>query len=175
MTSASPRLVEAWVVFTAYSDPPQIMFMPLYPSYDADKNKTLNGAFGIDNNGILTNRLQETVIKNFNLTIHGNIMVDTRGMNALATWFGIQGLQTSQNPASSEDEIHAILLNSQFFFQNVCSQLKNGGAVAQFDSIKWSHLIPSHFRPTFPSHSQVSWDRILHGSAPQQCEVLSSE
>jgi hypothetical protein len=176
LSSASPQLVEAWVVFTAYSDPPQVMFMPLYPSYDASKNKTLASAFAMASNGQLTSRLQETVAKEYNFSLNGNIVVDSTGMNGLAGWFGISGIQVIAAPASSDLETHNILVNSQFFFQNVCAQLKNGQANAQFDSIRWSKLIPAHFQTDLSfEHLMASWDRLLHGAAPQQCDVLSNE
>ncbi len=176
LSSASPQLVEAWVVFTAYSDPPQVMFMPLYPSYDASKNKTLAAAFAMGSNGMLTSRLQETVAKEYNFSLNGNILIDSTGMNGLAGWFGISGVEVNAVPASSDLETHNILVNSQFFFQNVCAQLKNGQANAQFDSIRWSKLIPAHFQTDLSfEHLMASWDRILHGAAPQQCDVLSNE
>lgn len=176
LSSASPQLVEAWVVFTAYSDPPQVMFMPLYPSYDASKNKTLTSAFALSSNGQLTSRLQETVAKEYNFSLNGNIVVDSTGMNGLAGWFGISGIQVIAATASSDLETHNILVNSQFFFQNVCAQLKNGQANAQFDSIRWSKLIPAHFQTDLSfEHLMASWDRLLHGAAPQQCDVLSNE
>jgi hypothetical protein len=176
LSSASPQLVEAWVVFTAYSDPPQVMFMPLYPSYDASKNKTLAAAFVMGSNGMLTSRLQETVAKEYNFSLNGNILIDSTGMNGLAGWFGITGVEVNAVPASSDLETHNILVNSQFFFQNVCAQLKNGQANAQFDSIRWSKLIPAHFQTDLSfEHLMASWDRILHGAAPQQCDVLSNE
>lgn len=176
LSSADPQLVEAWIVFTAYSDPPQVMFMPLYPNYDASKNKTLAEAFSMGNNGKLTSRLQETIAKQYDLTLNGNIVVDSAGMNGLAGWFGISGIQVNTIPASSDVEIHNILVNSQFFFQNVCVQLKNGQANAQFDNIRWSKLIPAHFQTDMSfEHLIASWDRILHGAAPQQCDVLSNE
>lgn len=176
LSSASPQLVEAWVVFTAYSDPPQVMFMPLYPSYDASKNKTLSDAFGMGSDGKLTGRLQQTIAKQYDFSLNGNIVVDSTGMNGLAGWFGISGIEVNAVPASSDLETHNILVNSQFFFQNVCAQLKNGQANAQFDSIRWSKLIPAHFQTDLSfEHFIASWDRILHGAAPQQCDVLSNE
>ncbi len=176
LTSPSPQLVEVWVVFTAYTDPPQIMFMPLYPSYDSEKNKTIMSAFGIDSDGILSKRLSETISKRYNISLNGDILVDSQGMQALSGWFGFQGIEVNSSPARTEEEVHAILLNSQFFLQNVCSQIKAGQATTQFNSIKWSKLIPSHFQTNLSfEHLMASWDRIIHGHVPQSCEVLSNE
>ncbi|MPM68700.1 hypothetical protein SDC9_115634 [bioreactor metagenome] len=176
LSSATPQLVEAWVVFTAYSDPPQVMFMPLYPAYDASKNKTLADAFAVGSDGKLTSRLQQTIAKEYDFSLNGNIVIDSTGMNGLAGWFGISGIQVNSVPATTDLEVHNILVNSQFFFENVCAQLKSGQAKTQFDSIKWSKLIPAHFQ-TDLSFEQLmaSWDRIVRGAAPQQCDVLSNE
>lgn len=172
----SPKLIEVWIVFTAYSDPPQIMFMPLYPVYDVTLNSALQSAFGIDSQGNLTNRLVQEIKKQHDTSINGYIMVDTQGMDAIATWFGIEGVQASAIPASTEDEKHAILLNSQFLFQNECAQLKGGASSSQFASIKWSQLIPSHFQTDLSFEQLIaSWDKINRGAAPQQCDILSNE
>jgi len=176
LSSPSPKLVETWIVFTAFTDPPQVMFMPLFPVYDAAKNQELASAFGIDSYGDLTDRLIQTIKDQTNTTLNGYILVDTKGLDAIADWFDIEGLQTSANPANSDDEKHALLLNSQFFLQNVCAQLKQGAAPSQFASIQWSKLIPNHFNTdlTF-GHLMASWDKINRSSAVQQCEVLSNE
>lgn len=176
LASASPQLVEAWVVFIAYSDPPQVMFMPLYPSYDTNKNKTLAAAFTFGSDGKLTSRLQQTIAHEYDFSLNGNIVTDSAGMDGLAGWFGISGIRVNAVPASTDLETHNILGNSQIFFQNVCAQLKSGQANAQFNSIKWAQLIPTHFQTDLSfEHLMASWDRILHGAAPQQCDVLSNE
>lgn len=176
LSSDSPQLIEAWAVFTAYSDPPQIMFMPLYPTYDGQKNKTLETAFGIGSNGMLTSRLRETISKQYNFSLNGQIVIDSTGFEGLAGWLGISGLQVSSIPPSSEEDVHTTLLASQYFLQNVCAQLQGGQAMTQFNNIQWSRLLPAHFQTDLSfEHLMASWDRILHGSAPQQCTVLSNE
>lgn len=172
----SPKLIEVWMVFTAYTNPPQIMFMPLYPAYDATLNSALLNAFGIDSQGNLSNRLVQEIKRQHNTVVNGYIMVDTQGMSALATWFGIKGVQADSIQANSDDEKHAILLNSQFFFQNICAQLKAGAAASQFASIRWSEIIPAHFHTDLSFEQLIaSWDKINRGPVPQQCEVLSNE
>ena len=176
LTSSSPKLVEIWIVLTLYSDPPQIMFLPLYPKYDANVNSTLSSAYSINSSGNLSDKLLDKIADEYNITINGYIMVDSNGMDSIASWFGIQGVQASSSPASSDEEIHSILLNSQAFFQNVCLQLKTGGAANQFYSMQWSSLIPEHFQTDLSFEQLIgSWDKVIRSSAPQQCDVLSSE
>jgi hypothetical protein len=176
LTAASPQLVEVWIVLTLYSDPPQVMFIPLYPSYDTAKNATIASSFALDSQGNLAGKLTGKVASMYGVNINGYIMTDTAGMNAIANWFGIDGITASPNPAQSDNETHALLLTSQSFLQSVCKQLKGGGALHQYQSIRWSELAPLHFQ-TDMSFEQflASWDKVNHASAPQQCDVLSSE
>jgi hypothetical protein len=176
LTAADPRIVEAWMVLTLYSDPPQIMFVPIYPRYDAAQDSELASAFALDSQGNMGSKLVAKVSEMFKVTINGYILTDAAGMNAIASWFGIDSIAAGIYPAQSDTEKHAILLNSQTFLQKVCSQIKNGKALQQYASIYWSQLIPNHFQ-TDMSFEQLtaSWERVTHASPPQQCDVLSSE
>lgn len=176
LTSSDPQIIEAWMVLTLYSDPPQVMFVPIYPRYDTDQNTALQSVFAVDSQDNLSSKLTARVAEMFDVTIHGYIMTDAAGMNAIAAWFGIDGISAGTSPAQSDNEKHAILLNGQTFLQKVCQQLKNGRAQQQYASIYWSQLIPNHFQ-TDMSFEQftASWDRINHSSPPQQCDVMSSE
>ena len=176
LTQTSPKLIQVWIVLTYYSNPPQIMFVPLYPVYDSALNTAINNAFTVDNNGNLSTRLSEKINEHYKVDINGYIMTDATGFNAFVNWFAIQGVQVSSAPAQTDDEKHVILLNSQYFFQNVCSQLKAGGATSQFNSIQWSQLAPSHFQTDLSFELlMASWDKIIRFNAPQKCDVLSNE
>jgi hypothetical protein len=176
LTAANPKLVEMWIVLTLYSDPPQVMFIPLYPKYEADQNAAINSAFALDSQGNLSSKLTSKISDIFDVNIHGYIMTDTAGMNAIAGWFGIEGIAASENPAQSDAEIHAILLNSQTFLQKVCQQLKEGDSMRQYESMRWSQLAPLHFQTDMSfEHLTASWDKVNRSSAVQQCDVLSSE
>jgi anionic cell wall polymer biosynthesis LytR-Cps2A-Psr (LCP) family protein len=176
LTAADPKIVEAWMVFTLYSDPPQIMFLPIYPRYDEAQNNDLTDAFALDSQGDLNGKLVSKVSEMFKVTINGYILTDAAGMNAIASWFGIDGITAGTYQPQSDQEKHAVLLNGQTFLQKVCSQIKNGKAIQQYASIYWSQLIPNHFQ-TDMSFEQLtaSWERVAHASPPQQCDVLSSE
>ena len=176
LTASDPQIVEAWLVLTLYSDPPQIMFVPIFPRYDSAQNSELSAAFALDSQGRMSSKLVAKVSDMFKVTIDGYILTDAAGMNAIAGWFGIDGIAAGTVPAQSDAEKHTVLLNSQTILQKVCSQIKNGKALQQYASIYWSQLIPDHFQ-TDMSFEQLtaSWERVTHASPPQQCDVLSSE
>jgi hypothetical protein len=176
LSASDPQLIEAWMVLTLYSDPPQIMFVPIYPRYDSGQDSTLTSAFTLDSQGNLAAKFIDKVASMFGVTINGTILTDAAGMNAIAGWFGIDGITAGTLPASSNSEKHAILLNSQTFFLKVCQQLKDGRAMQQYASIYWSQLAPLHFQTdmTFEVLT-ASWDRVNHSAPPQQCDVVSSE
>jgi hypothetical protein len=176
LTKSSPKFVQAWIVLTYYSNPPQIMFLPLYPSYDATQNSAIAGAFAMSGSGALSSRLEQKISEQYKVKIDGYIMTDAVGWNAIANWFGIKNIQPSTSPARSDDEKHALLLNSQTFFQKVCTQLKAGDAMSEYTSMQWSQLIPGHFHTDLSFEQLIaSWDRVIRSAAPQQCDVLSKE
>jgi len=176
LSASDPQLIEAWMVLTLYSDPPQIMFVPIYPRYDTGQDSTLASAFALDSQGNLSAKFSDKVASMFGVSVHGVILTDAAGMNAIAGWFGIDGISAGTLPASSEGEKHAILLNSQTFFLKVCQQLKDGRAMQQYASIYWSQLAPLHFQTDMSFEVlNTSWDRVNHSAPPQQCDVISSE
>ena len=176
LSAANPQLIEAWMVLTLYSDPPQIMFVPIYPRYDSGQDSTLTSAFALDSQGNLATKFTDKVASMFGVTINGTILTDAAGMNAIAGWFGISDITAGTLPAQSDTEKHAILLNSQTFFLKVCQQLKDGRAMQQYASIYWSQLAPQHFQTDMSFEVlTTSWDRVNHSAPPQQCDVVSSE
>ncbi|MHC1741285.1 MAG: hypothetical protein AB9897_09275 [Anaerolineaceae bacterium] len=176
LSQSSPKFIQAWIVLTYYSNPPQIMFLPLFPSYDISQNSSLSDSFSLSSSGELSPHLAQKISDLYKVNVDGYIMVDSIGFNAIASWFGIQSIQVSSNAALSDEEKHNLLLNSQSFFLNVCSQLSSGGALNQYNSIQWSQLIPGHFQTNLSFDQLIaSWDRIIRSAPPQQCEVLSKE
>jgi hypothetical protein len=176
LSKISPKLVQAWIVLTYYSDPPQIIFLPLYPSYDSKQNSSISSSFAMTGSGKLSDKLSEKIASLYNVKVDGYILTDAAGVSDIANWYGIQGIETGSSPAQSDDEKHILLLNSQTFFQNICAQLKAGGAKNQYTSMQWSQLIPLHFQTNLSFEVlTASWDRIIRSSAPQQCDVHSTE
>ncbi|NMC83720.1 MAG: hypothetical protein GYA58_00400 [Anaerolineaceae bacterium] len=176
LTQSSPKLVQVWIVLTYYSNPPQVMFIPLYPSYDGSQNSTIAEAFTLTSAGSVSERFISKIAELYKVEVDGAIMTDAAGYNGFANWFGISNIQVSTAPAGSDDEKHALLLNSQTFFQNVCGQLTTGNAAGQFESIQWSQLIPGHFNTNLSFEVlMASWDRVIRSEAPQVCKVLSTE
>jgi hypothetical protein len=176
LTQTSPKLVQIWIVLTYYSNPPQIMFIPLYPSYDSSQNSAIADAFTLTSAGSVSDRFISKIADLYKVDVNGTIMTDAAGYNGFANWFGITNIQVSAAPAASDDEKHALLLNSQTFFQNVCGQLTAGGASSEFTSIQWSQLVPGHFNTNLSFEVlMASWDRVIRSSAPQVCKVLSTE
>jgi hypothetical protein len=176
LTQSFPKFIQAWIVLTYYSNPPQVMFLPLFPTYDSSQNSSIASSFAMTGSGKLSSKLAQKISEQYKVKIDGSIMTDATGLNAIANWFGISGIQPATSPASSDDAKHTLLLNSQTFFQHVCGQLKAGKAMNEYTSMHWSQLIPGHFETDLSFEQLVaSWDRIIRSAAPQQCDVLSKE
>jgi hypothetical protein len=176
LSKTSQKLIQAWIVLTYYSDPPQIIFLPLYPSYDSAQNSNIAGAFAMTNSGRLSEKLSKKIADLYNVKVDGYILTDAAGLTSIAGWYNISGIEAGSSPAQTDDDKHVLLLNSQTFFQNVCAQLKAGGAQNQYTSMQWSQLIPSHFQTDLSFEVLIaSWDRVIRSSPPQQCDVHSSE
>lgn len=174
--STSPQLVQVWIVLTYYSNPPQVIFLPLYPSYDTSQNSDIANSFSMNSSNQLTDKLSKKIASLYKVQVNGYIITDAAGENSIANWFGIAGIQPATTTAKTDDDKHAILLNSQTFFQNVCAQLISGGAANEYSSIQWSQIIPGHFQTNLSFEVlMASWDRVIRSSPPQQCEVLSKE
>ena len=176
LSSSSPQLIQIWIVLTYYSNPPQIMFLPLYPTYDASQNDAIAAAFTMNGSNHLTDKLIKKITDLYKVNVDGYILTDAAGEYAIANWFGIQGVQAGTAPAQSDIDKHNILLNSQTFFQNVCGQLKAGGAESEYTAMQWSQIIPGHFQTNLSFEVlMASWDRVIRSQPPQQCDVLSKE
>ena len=176
LSQPSQKLIQVWMVLTYYSDPPQIIFLPLYPSYDSSQNTAIGNSFALTSSGSLSNNLPKKITEQYKVQVDGYILTDAKGVNAIANWFGIKGIQAVTTAAKSDVDMHAILLNSQSLFQNVCKQLKAGDGLNEYASIQWSQLIPSHFQTNLTFEQLItSWDRVIRSTPPQQCEVLSKE
>ena len=176
LSQPTPKFIQAWIVLTYYSNPPQIIFLPLYPSYDSSQNDAIAGAFAMTSSGRLSSRLEQKIAEQYKVKVDGTILTDASGLDAIAKDFGIANVSASTQAAKNDDDKHAILLGSQSFFQEICAQLKAGDAAKQFDSMQWSQLIPGHFQTDLSFEQLIaSWDRVVRSAAPQQCEVLSKE
>ena len=176
MSQSSPKLIQSWIVLTYYSTPPQIIFLPLYPSYDSSQNSSIASSFAMTSSGSISSKFAKSISDLYKVKVDGSIITDAAGINAIANWYGISGIQAGTSTAQTDDEKHALLLNSQTFFQNVCAQLKSGAALNQYTSMQWSQLIPGHFQTDLSFEQLIaSWDRVIRSGAPQQCDVLSKE
>ncbi len=176
LSSGTPQLLSVWGLMVFYSQPPQVMLLPLYPSYDDAASAALDTSFKLDANGKISSRFINEIEKRFDLITTGYIAVDNAGLSLFNKWLTQEDVQISAAKPSTSDEKHIVLLNGQQFFQKACSQFSMGGAKGFLDQIRWTDLIPSHFSTNLPFESiALASDYFKTTERISQCAVLSDE
>lgn len=174
--SGTPQLVSVWGLMVFYSQPPQVMLLPLYPSYDDATSAALGTSFKIDSNGKVSPRFINEIEKRFDLVTTGYITVDNAGLSLFNKWLTQEEVQISAATPSTADEKHIVLLNGQQFFQKACGQFSQQGAKGFMDQIRWMDLIPLHFSTNLSFESiALASDYFKTAGNINQCAVLSDE
>lgn len=176
LSSGNPQLISVWGMMVFYSQPPQVMLLPLYPSYDDAASAALGTSFKLDAYGKVSSRFINEVEKRFDLVTTGYIAVDNAGLSLFNQWLTQEDVQISAVTPSTADEKHIVLLNGQQFFQKACSQFSQNGTGGFLDQIRWVDLIPLHFSTNLSFESiALASDYFKTAGNISQCAVLSDE
>lgn len=176
LTAEKPHLVAAWGLFVFYSQPPQVMLIPLYPTYDEAKSAALTSAFRLEKNADLSSRFVDELEKKFDITAAGYVMVDNAGLAQFYKWLTQEEVQVSAANPATADEKHIVLLNGQQFFQRACSQFSQSGTSHFLDQIRWGDLLPAHFSTNLAFESlALAAENFKTAGNLTQCTVLSNE
>jgi len=176
LTLEKPELISVWVGFVNESSPPQFMFLPIFPTYNAEIQDHVIKSFSLDAENKVNQRFLNQLQSSFDIKINGYILTDDTGVSYSNQW--ITGVETpiSSTPAATDEEKHALLLGGQTSWQQFCQLVSSGTANSYFSAINWTLLLPDHFSTNFDFESlTLLADQIVHATSPVQCEVLSNE
>ncbi len=175
LTQKNPRLIAVWGAFVYYSQPNQIMFLPLLPSYDASINDPLYKAFSIQKNGQVSGSFLDLVQKKLNFQLTGIVVVDSTGLASFNRWLTGQENPIVAAKPENDDQKHALLLNAQTFFNGLCSKLQNPSP-DWTNAVDWTAVAPTHFFTSLPFETiMVDMQKLSSSGTTNQCSVLSSE
>lgn len=175
-TLKEPELVSAWVAFIYQSNPPQLIFIQVYPSTNIEVNDRLAQAFSLNS----TKELNEKFIRQFNASFNtqnsGYILTDNVGASYSNQWLFGQETAVSSTPAVTDEEKQALRLSEQASFQQFCQLVSTGAGNSYFSSVNWTLLLPDHYSTNIPFETiALTTDQIAFATSPIQCEVLSAE
>ncbi len=176
LSSDQPQLVSLWGLFVFYSNPPQVMLIPLFPTYDDALSTTLESTFKISKERQISSRFITEIEKSYQINIAGYIAVDNIGLSLFNKWIIGDDTQVSAVTPRTDDEKQIVLNNSHQFFTTACAQFSRSGVKHFIDQIHWTDLLPSHFLTNFSFESlALAADYFISAGEIDQCTVLSNE
>lgn len=176
LSADNPHLISVWGLFVFYSNSPQVMLIPLYPTYDEARSTALGSAFKIGKDGQISSRFIDEIQQSYEITTVGYVTVDNIGLSYFNKWITGNESQISAITPQTADEKHIVLYNSQQFFTTACTQFSRSGVKSFIDQIHWADLLPSHFSTNLSFESlALAADYFVSAGEIDQCTVLSNE
>jgi hypothetical protein len=176
LSSDSPELIVVWAVFVYYSNPPQLMFLPLYPTFNTAQQLKLSQSFGLTDIKKLSSRFVDQIEQVYDLKTAGYIISDNSGVTYANSLLTGQEPQISASAAVSDEEKQILLLNGRSSFEQLCSKFTSGEGNSFFSAIDWSVLVPNHFSTNLPFETiALTADLIKRAPSLNHCVVLSNE
>lgn len=176
LESENPQLVAVWGMLVFYSKSPQLVFVPLYPSYDETTSNSLSSTYKWEKGGVVSSRFIDEINSKYDIVTAGYIAVDNAGLGLFNKWITNEEIQISAVTPNTAEEKHIVLFNGQQFFTSACSQFLQSGAEGFLGRIRWIDLIPSHFSTNLSFDSiALASDIFKTSGVIHQCTVLSDE
>lgn len=173
LTTDSPQLISVWAILNYPSVPPQVVFLPLFPTMYANTNQEITTAFKLSNNRKLTKSSRAELEKIVDLTFDGYFIVDNAALLRIAAYAELETLEIFSVPAASPESITVLQQNISSFFAAFCRLSTTGASNSFFSQIEWAQLQPDHFS------SNVTLDELLllienvnNVPALETCQVL---
>ena len=171
-----PKLISIWAAFYYPSNPPQLMFLPLYPAFDADVHSRLEKGFGLNSNKKINENFVSQINKLFDIQTSGYILSDDTAIGYSNQWLtGQEAVYTSLIATTDEEKI-LLRTTEQTTFQQFCQTISTGVANSYFSAVDWTLLLPDHFSTSIPFETiALITDQITRATTPVRCDVLTSE
>ncbi len=176
LSADKPQLISLWGVLNYPSSPPQVVFLPLYPTTNAELNHEISSAFVLSNMKQISSRSIGKMEKIVDLVFDGYFITDNTALLRFAAYANLEKLEIFNEPAATSESNIAVQNNISTFFTAFCQLCKSGASNAFFSQIEWSPLLPKHFS-TDLSFEELTLmiDRVNNAAALTTCEVLSSQ
>jgi hypothetical protein len=176
LTLEKPELISVWAGFVNDTTPPQFMFLPLFPTYNAEIHERINKNFSMTTDKKVNQRFINQLQSLFDFQISGYVLTDDVGVGYSNLWASGVEAPVASMAASTDTEKHTLLLTGQTSWQQFCQLVAIGTANNYFSAINWGLLLPDHFSTSLDFESlTLLTDQIVHASSPVGCEVLSNE
>ncbi len=176
LTADQPQLISLWGVLNYPSNPPQLVFIPLYPTSSTDTNREISSAFDLSNTKKIPARSIGKLEDALDLSFAGYFVSDNSGFLRFADYANLDTLEIFSKPAESSESIISVENSINSFFTAVCELCESGASNSFFSKIEWSHLLPDHFSTDMSFEEMSLMIERINNSAPlTTCEVLSSQ
>jgi hypothetical protein len=176
LTQKKPELISVWVGFVYPSDPPQLMFIPLFPSYDEVIHSSLLKKFSLNTDKTVSDRFISQISKSYDIQTSGYILTDDVGITYSNLWLTGQNAPVTSTPAMSDAEKLTLRMSGQSAYESFCQVISSGSSKSYFSAVDWTLLLPSHFSTNIPFETiALITDKLARAATPVKCDVLSSE
>jgi hypothetical protein len=176
LSADEPQLISLWGVLNYPSEPPQVVFLPLYPTSNAETNRDITSAFGLSNNKKIPGRSIGKLEDAVDLSFDGYFVTDNAALLRFASYADLETLEMFNQPVESAETIVAVQKSLNSFFTAICRLCKSGASNSFFSKIEWSHLLPDHFSTDLTFEElMLMIDRINISAALTTCEVIPSQ
>jgi len=176
LTLDNPDLVSVWAVFVYQSKPPQLMFVPLYPSYNADVHNQITQSFSLGKDRVINTKFINQISKSFDIKISGYVLSDNVGVGFADQWLTGQQATVTSTPAATDEEKQAIRANGETSYKQFCQLVSADIGNSFFSAVDWTLLLPDHFSTNIPFETiALATDQLVRATTPIQCEVLPGQ
>jgi hypothetical protein len=176
LSADKPQLISLWGVLNYPSNPPQVVFLPLFPTASNEINLETSSAFDLSSTKKIPTRSIGKLEHAVDLTFDGYFVTDNTALLRFATYANLETLEIFNEPAGSPESIVSMENNINSFLTAFCQLCKTGASNSFFSKIEWSHLLPSHFSTDLSFEElMLIIDSINNFAALTTCEVLSSQ
>ncbi len=176
LSAEKPQLISLWGVLNYPSIPPEVVFIPIFPSINVEFNREIDSVFDLSNTKKISARSIGKIEQVVDLSFNGYFVTDNKALLRFAAYANLEKLEIFNSPAQSSESILAVQTNINSFFTALCQLCKTGASNSFFSQIEWSQLLPDHFS-TDQSFEELMLmiDRINNSAVLTTCEVLSSQ
>ncbi len=176
LQAEKPALISIWAAFIYPSTPPQIMFLPLFPSMNGEIHEKLAVRFALTRDGDVTRLYKTLVNRIYDLKTDGYILADQSAVGQSMLWMIGQESGLIPTVPVTEDEKNAILAQGHSVYLQFCQMLQTGSGSAYYSAINWSTLVPDHFVTSLSfDELLIRVEKLLRAGPIGQCSVITPQ
>ncbi len=168
-----PELISIWAAFAYQTNPPQLMFVPLYPATNPEIHEKIANSFKLNPDGSVNTSFINQVNKAFDIKTIGYILTDDAATALSIQWMTGVATTLVSTPAVTDMDKSAIRTSECTSYQQFCQLLTSGSGNAYLSAVNWNSLLPDHFFTNLPFETlALLQDQLKFAVSPIQCEVF---